>query len=1074
MPRANGSAEARPFRDQAARELIETALERNLLVEAGAGSGKTESLARRMSAGIAAGRYAVEHMAAVTFTRKAAAELRGRFQLDLERRLRTEPDASRRERLERALARLEQLFAGTIHAFCAHLLRERPVEAGVAPGFTELDDVEDLLQRRAAWRAFWDRERARGSARLVALAEAGLEPADLDGAFETVCRFPEVGFPPGPGHPPAVAPARRAVEAFWARLEPLLPAPIPEETTCQILDRARDLARRRRVGLLARPAELADALERWVSSPGPTLKWWGGKTAARRAEALVAGFARETAAPFVAAWRQYRYRLALDCLEDARRDAAEARRRAVTLNYEDLLQIAARLLRERPDVRAALQSRFRWLFVDEFQDTDPIQAEVICLLAAAPEPRSPADWTRVALRPGGLFVVGDPKQSIYRFRRADIETYGRVRARIEATGGEVVPLTTSFRSVPALCDWANTVFPRLFPRRATAQQPAFDRLDPVRTPGDSRRTGVRQLVVPASVAKSDVAGVDAEAIARFIRAEVDARRRRWGDFMVLTMRKASLVTYARALDTLEIPVEVSGAGGFAESTAVDALAGLLRTLADPGDGPALVGVLRGPLFGLSDRALFQHRQAGWPLLVTLPLPDDAAGPVADALRVLGEMYRWMRQLPVPAAVERVLEATGWLAAEAAAGEGGAEAGHLLHAVDRIRRIVETGGTLFDAVEALDADLESSEVESVPLESGRRDVVRLMNLHKAKGLEGRIVFLADPLRDLSDQVDVRIVRDETGARGYFQIVRKREGSWARPVLAEPPDWAAHATAEQSYLQAERSRLLYVAATRAQDLLVVSRWAGTGGGSRPWEAFKAALDEAPALRIPATVELPATARRPSLTAREHATAARETRHAAIRVPSWHVESVTGTAHRAGPPGEPLQRGRTREPDTGMAWGRLVHALLEHAGRGPRRDRAHLERVARWLTVEDAELRRVVPDALDTVERVMASDLWQRALAAEELHAEVPFAVRLEGEDGTPRILHGVIDLAFRGPDGWELLDYKTDQADVATLAARYGDQVRQYAAQWATLTGGPVGRAGVYAVREQAVSVNLLDA
>jgi ATP-dependent exoDNAse (exonuclease V) beta subunit len=178
------------------------------------------------------------------------------------------------------------------------------------------------------------------------------------------------------------------------------------------------------------------------------------------------------------------------------------------------------------------------------------------------------------------------------------------------------------------------------------------------------------------------------------------------------------------------------------------------------------------------------------------------------------------------------------------------------------------------------------------------------------------------------------------------------------------------------------------------------------------------------------------------------------------------VTGTAHRAGPAGEPLQAGRTREPDTGMAWGRLVHALLEHAGRDPRRDRAHLERVARWLTVEDAELRRVVPDALDTVERVMASDLWQRALAAEELLAEVPFAVRLDGDaGGPPRVLHGVIDLAFRGPDGWELVDYKTDQADVATLAARYADQVRQYAAQWAVLTDSTVAHAGIYGVRDQ---------
>jgi ATP-dependent helicase/nuclease subunit A len=1017
-------------------------------------------------------------MAAVTFTRKAAAELRGRFQLDLERRLRTEPDPARRARLEQALGRLEQLFAGTIHAFCAHLLRERPVEAGVAPGFTELDDVEDLLQRRTAWRAFWERERARGAPRLGELADAGLTPADLDSAFEIVSRFPEVPFPPGSGRPPAFAAARRALERFWTQLEPLLPEPMPAEPTCTVLQRVRELARRRRVGLLDRPAELMDALERWVTVPTPTLKWWRDWPTARRAGALAADFARDTAGPVVAAWRQYRYRLALACLADARREAEAARRRAVVLNYEDLLQLAARLLRERPDVRAALQGRFRWLFVDEFQDTDPIQAEVIGLLGAAPDSQRPADWRRVPLRPGALFVVGDPKQSIYRFRRADIETYARVRARIEATGGEVVTLTTSFRAVPALGDWANTVFPRHFPRRATPEQPAFAGLDPVRPAGDPRRTGVHQLVIPASVHKDDVAAVDADMIARFIRTEVDAERRRWGDFLVLTQLKGGLATYARALDRLEIPVEVSGAGGFAESAAVGMLSDLLRALADPGDGPALVGVLRGPFLGLSDRALFAHRQAGGPLALTVPLPDDAAGPVADALRSLHAMYRWTRELPAPAAVERVLEATGWLAHGAAAGAGGAEAGHLLHAVDRVRRIVETGGTLFDAVEALEQDLESAEVEAVPLESGRRDVVRLMNLHKAKGLEGRVVILADPLRALPDWIDLRIARDERGAEGYFRIIRvveRSDGSRRRVVLAEPPDWATHETTERAYLQAEHARLLYVAATRAQDLLVVSRWAGTDGKARPWEAFAAALGAVPKLKVPAVVTLPPATRGPTLAARDRAAADREARLAAVRAPSWRVEAVTATAHRAAPPGEPLQAGRTREPDTGMAWGRLVHALLEHAARGAGFDRTYFERVARWLTVDDAELQRVVPDALDTVERVLASDLWQRARAAAELHAEVPVAVRLEGDAlGPPRVLHGVIDLAFRGPDGWELVDYKTDQADVATLAAQYGDQVRQYAAQWAALTGEPVARASVYAIRAQAASGDLLGA
>jgi hypothetical protein len=146
--------EPRALPDQAARELIERELGMNILVEAGAGSGKTEHLARRMAAGIAAGVYEVEGMAAVTFTRKAAAELRARFQLDLERRLAEGPEPAARVRLETALARLERLFAGTIHAFCAHLLRERPVEAGVAPGFTELDDLEDDTRRRAAWRDY--------------------------------------------------------------------------------------------------------------------------------------------------------------------------------------------------------------------------------------------------------------------------------------------------------------------------------------------------------------------------------------------------------------------------------------------------------------------------------------------------------------------------------------------------------------------------------------------------------------------------------------------------------------------------------------------------------------------------------------------------------------------------------------------------------------------------------------------------------------------------------------------------------------------------------------------------------
>src|SRR6187399_663051 len=188
--------------DQQARETIRTELLSNILVEAGAGSGKTQMLAERMAAGVAEGVYQVERMAAVTFTRKAASELRGRFHLALEAMLDPTIQKSRGFRLQAegetrvraALSNLERFFAGTIHSFCARLLRERPVESGVSPGFSELDEVQDLELRQRAWREFITNARAGGDADMAALLHADIRPKDLDSAFEIVCDNEDVEF----------------------------------------------------------------------------------------------------------------------------------------------------------------------------------------------------------------------------------------------------------------------------------------------------------------------------------------------------------------------------------------------------------------------------------------------------------------------------------------------------------------------------------------------------------------------------------------------------------------------------------------------------------------------------------------------------------------------------------------------------------------------------------------------------------------------------------------------------------------------------------------------------------------
>src|SRR6266850_5107271 len=532
--------------DQESRRQIREELLTNILVEAGAGSGKTQMLAERMAAGIAAGVYQVEQLAAVTFTRKAASELRGRFHLALEAELSkargdarpgTTPDAERIARIEAALSNLERFFAGTIHSFCARLLRERPVESGVSPGFTELDEVQDLELRQRAWREFITNARAAGDPDMMALLVADIRPKDLDSAFATICDNEDVEFPAGEGVCPDPNPAWKALEKFWKELQRHLPSTIDPDTTCKIQQAASTFRGQLRVSRrrIERPAVIASLLVTWERESKIIQKWWADSPAEKKrlaalVEILHDDFLTGVVEPFLAQWRQYVYRLAIGLLTRARASAASERRRLNSLNYGDLLHLTARVLRENVGVRMALQKKFKYLLVDEFQDTDPIQAEIVFWLAedggtpSAATPDEPPDWRKVSLRPGALFVVGDPKQSIYRFRRADIDIYNIVRRRFsDPAVGRVVPLTLNFRSAPQLCHWANDVFQTRFPAEPTVHAPRFAPLD---ADPDKKIAG-DVFTLTHTCDKGDVQAEDAEQIARFIRSEVDTGRRQF-------------------------------------------------------------------------------------------------------------------------------------------------------------------------------------------------------------------------------------------------------------------------------------------------------------------------------------------------------------------------------------------------------------------------------------------------------------------------------------------------------------------------------------------------------------------
>jgi ATP-dependent helicase/nuclease subunit A len=330
----------------------------------------------------------------------------------------------------------------------------------------------------------------------------------------------------------------------------------------------------------------------------------------------------------------------------------------------------------------------------------------------------------------------------------------------------------------------------------------------------------------------------------------------------------------------------------------------------------------------------------------------------------------------------------------------------------------------------------------------------MNLHKAKGLEAEVVFLADPAGGYSLKVDEHIRRDGDQAVGWFKVMKASDKPWSAPLLGQPADWDLYEAEEERYRQAEEHRLLYVAATRAREMLVISRVAGDKYPA--WGALTNFLGTAQELVIPANVAVPVIEPADTSKATEAAfIKVSESGHAAARQPSWSVSSVTAeTRHiariaRSEEAGadDPTKVVGTNTPahraDAGAAWGTLIHGLLEHAMRHPNATREDLRRLAMWLTVEEPQLRPAIDQAIDTVQRVATADFWAQAKAGVHFE-ETPFIVahgtparRSPSEGGD--LMAGVIDLLYESGGGWHVRDYKTD---VSLEPSAYAGQLKAY--------------------------------
>lgn len=1021
----------RPKPDAAARQKIKEDLDKTLFVEAGAGSGKTKSLVDRMIALLCAGRCGIGKLAAVTFTRKAAAELRGRFQIELERRLGREADVQVKSRLEEALQNLEQCYIGTIHSFCAKLLRERPIEIGLDPDFVEMEEIEDQVFQEKCWNDYMVKVRLEEEKIVAGLEEVGLAPEDLKGAFEAVALYPEVEIIGGSASIPDFAELKNKLEEFLELARRLMPEQKPEngyDALQKLL--ARCFGRQEKLGFDDHRL-LMETLEFLDKDPGVTLNRWRDRECAETAKREFDTFRESAISQALRAWREYRHDRIVRFLGPAIEFYEGRRKEENKLNFEDLLMQARRLLRDNPEVRRYFSRKFTHILVDELQDTDPIQAEMLLYLKGVDVEER--DWQKARIAPGSLFLVGDPKQSIYRFRRADIDTYNLLKKIAVESGGEVLSLTSNFRSLNAIAQWNNPIFKEAFPEEATRHQAAFAPLDTVREEEAGTTCGVYKIIMP-KVARNkgeEIAEADAAAIAGWIgkacgegklRLSRSKEEREKGlgaeaqprDFMILYRYKKFMSVYARALEERGIPFEITGSNAFAESEEIGEVTNLATALNDPDNPIYTVAVLRGIFFGVSDSDLMAFRREGGRFNFMAAGRDIVESMSVGAVNVelamakMREWRGWTLKMPPSAALEKIFEETGILNYLASREVGSSRVGNMLKLLELLRNEERKGATSFaGAVELLEELAEVGDIEEISLTPGRENAVRLMNLHKAKGLEAPVVFLANPagMKDFAVEKHVaRVVRVEEAtkrgkARGGEKAGRgageaegserpkawftffKPTGLYQKAMLSQPCGWEEKAEEEKRYEEAEERRLMYVASTRARNMLVIGTYAGDMK-NKAWAILDAELAKVPELEMggeagegrkeeekkdeagrPAFVAeagraiMPGAREKVIITKAEVERARKEvgeTGRAAPRKrervvitkaeverarkeisgniaragePSYLVESVTSVAKREAERPS-WQRGAS---GMGLSWGRVVHQVLEAIGAG-----------------------------------------------------------------------------------------------------------------------------------------------
>jgi ATP-dependent exoDNAse (exonuclease V) beta subunit len=1098
------SSVSKVLKDDGARRDAISLHDHSILVEAGAGSGKTAVMAGRIAAMLAEG-VAPRSIAAVTFTELAASELLSRvreFVSDLSAgTIATElrvafPDGltqPHRDNLVAAGAAIDEITCSTIHGFCQRLIKPYPAEADIDPGAGVMDRSQaDLTFLEIV--DGWLRERLSGGqdgilAEMV-MHSPGETVALIHKIAENLRRRPTLAAPsisPLDGHLTAF---RQAASDFASFMDGLA-ATEPETET--IVERLAEMATTLANG--PDPATPAGLVRLLTLRPHRDLCTQAGAFASYRKKGKWAAAAKQAglskadgdrlndgAETHYTACRNTWVALAQAAaghaqtalIDEARpilQRYRDHKRASAQLDFDDLIFAARDLLRDHDAVRRALGQRFAHVLVDEFQDTDPLQTEIFWRLCGEPADGDD-DWTRFRIRPGALFLVGDPKQAIYRFRGADVGAYVQARNAFRAQNpGSLLSISTNFRSCASILNFVNERFEAVL---SADGQPGFIALDAFHDDRGGLCVAALEIAVADENGKASAeqqrdaeADAVAELCARLIDSHPIIDRRSGaerpcqpGDIALLAPTGAELWRYEEALERRGIPVATQAGKGLFRRQEIQDLIALTRVLADRRDTLALGALLRGPLVGLNEEELLDIT---WALPRSEEQPDRvprldlSIDPAVIAHPLAREIFERLQSISrrgnstTPHAllsqavdVMRVrpllLERHRGQAERALANVDLYLSLSTGYAVRGLRAFAE-------AMAAAWSD-EARAVEGRP--DAQEEAVALFTMHAAKGLEWPIVI---PVNTMTG-----VMAPESA------VIDRQTETFYCPVLGVTPEgYETARQAEKEELDRERIRLWYVAATRARELLVLPRLDSTPSKSAWIGLVDLSLADLPGLdlsHLPAGLTA-ARAGAENTQTRESFAAEAEVISAAQTRLTWLApsrdENAAGTVLReveaalwtGAADDQPPEQDTATLVQGGRERGLILHKLMEEVltGETPETEAALTDRAAYLIRavgrapIADAATGLSAEELATCVVRTLA--LTEIAALRPGLLAEFP-VYAIQASDGVETATAGIVDALTLTAQGRPavVVDWKSDVMPAAATLDQYHSQIQTY--------------------------------